>query len=168
MLAEMLRTLYGYNRWATEKILDVATQFTPEQFLTLAPAAQRSVRDNLVYLIGTQHGWLSRWDGSLTAAEAYRLKLDPADFQNIAPVRSAREEVERKTQTFLSPFTDADVARVCTFTLPNSCEWPVPLWQMMLYIVNHGSPHCSEAAMLLTCFGHSSCDLDMVFYLGEQ
>ena len=42
------------------------------------------------------------------------------------------------------------------------------LWQTMLHVVNHGTHHRAEAAMLLTSLGHGPRQLDYVFYEIER
>ena len=44
-------------------------------------------------------------------------------------------------------------------------EEGISLWQMLAHVVNHGTQHRSEAAVLLTAAGHSPGDLDMVDYI---
>ncbi len=39
------------------------------------------------------------------------------------------------------------------------------LWQLMLHLINHGTQHRSEAAALLTGYGQSPGDLDLILYL---
>ena len=43
-------------------------------------------------------------------------------------------------------------------------EEGISLWQALAHVVNHGTQHRSEAAVLLTAAGHSPGDLDMVDY----
>lgn len=165
MLAEALRTLYAYNRWASGRLLDTVAQLTPEQFLAPGGPGVRSVRDGLVHLIRTQRSWLSWWNGSLSADEAYRLTLDPADFPDVAAVRAAWEAVERDTRAFVEGLSDADAARVFEHILPNGMHWRMPLWQMMLHVANHGTQHRAEITAQLSGFGHSPGDLDLLFSL---
>ncbi len=44
----------------------------------------------------------------------------------------------------------------------------IPLWALNVHLVNHGTQHRSEVAMMLTDLGHSPGDLDMVFFLAER
>jgi len=42
------------------------------------------------------------------------------------------------------------------------------LWQTMAHLVNHGTQHKTEAAALLTDFGQSPGDIDMILFLREM
>lgn len=164
MLAEAVRTLYGYDRWAMERVLVAAERLTPEQWLAPGGAGRGSVRDTLVHLIGAQRRWLSWWDGSLPAEQASTQQFATADFPDVAAVRAAWERLERQTQAFVAALSDDDVARVYAQTLPNGQEWRMPLWRMMLHVANHGTQHRSEVAAMLTSYGHSPGDLDLLSY----
>jgi uncharacterized damage-inducible protein DinB len=43
-----------------------------------------------------------------------------------------------------------------------------PLSQILLHLVNHGTQFRSEAGMILSAWGYSPGDLDMIFYLREN
>lgn len=167
MLAGALRVLYGYNQWATGRVLDAATGLTAEQWLASGSAGRGSVRDTLVHVLDAQWTWLARWDGSLAHADPHRLTFNRADFPDVAAVRAVWMAVDQATQAFVDGLNEADVARFSTYTYANGVTYRQPLWQMMLHVANHGTQHRSEVAAMLTGFGCSPGDLDMLFYFPD-
>ena len=43
----------------------------------------------------------------------------------------------------------------------------VPVWQMLVHVVNHGTQHRAEAAVLLTAASRSPGELDLINYAEE-
>jgi uncharacterized damage-inducible protein DinB len=164
VLAEVIQTLYGYSQWATGRVLDAAAHLSPEQLHAPGDAGRGSIRDTLLHMFSTQRGWLSWWDGSLPPADAYRRRLDPADFPDVAALRAAWEALERQTQAFTAGLTDEQAARVYSNQQSGDAAFAMPLWQMMLHVANHNTQHRAEVAAQLTRFGHSPGDLDLLFY----
>ena len=167
MLADVLRQLYAYNDWATGRVLDAAEHLTSEQLHTPGQAGTGSVRDVLLHYLSTHRGWLSWWDGSLSAMEAYNLQASPDEFEDVAALRRLYAEVRQQSQAFVSRLRDDDPGRVYGFDLPNGQRWEMALWGMMTHIVNHSTQHRAEAAAMLTGVGHSPGDLDLMYYLAR-
>lgn len=167
MFADALKRLYAYNQWATGRVLEAAAPLTPEQLHAPGQAGHGSMRDTLLHLLNTHRGWLSWWDGSRSAEEAYSLQADPADFPDIEALRAFWVEISRQTDAFVSGLQGDDPDRVYTWDLPDGRRWEMPLWGMMLHIVNHSTQHRAETAAMLTGFGHSPGDLDLIFYLAR-
>jgi uncharacterized damage-inducible protein DinB len=165
MLAEAIKTLYGYNHWATDKLFTAADGIAPADLTADPGDGGRPLRDLLLHQINTQVGFLSWWDGSLSADEAYALRHDPADYPDLAALSQLWQEVEAQTKAFVDRLTDADAARVYESAMPDGSEFRMALWPMMLHVANHGTQHRSEAAARLTALGRSPGDLDMIFYL---
>jgi uncharacterized damage-inducible protein DinB len=164
MPVETIRTLYDYDRWATERVLDTAEGLTTEQWLTPGTAGHGSVRDTLIHLISAHRSWLSIWDGSRTSEEIFAQGfIDRGNYPNVASVRSAWREVDGASQAFIAGLTEADLQRRYTGTFPWSGQrWDFALWQMLLHVANHSTQHRSEAAAMLTAFGHSPGYLDLM------
>lgn len=79
-------------------------------------------------------------------------------------VRAAWATVDQATQAFVEGLSDAESERIYTNNMPNGMVFRLPLWQMMLHVANHGTQHRSEVAVMLTGFGKSPGDLDLLDY----
>jgi uncharacterized damage-inducible protein DinB len=163
VIVDYFRTLYGYNAWANERILESAAHLTGEQFLAGAGASFDSVRDTLVHTLSSQRMWLSRWQGA-----SPRAALNPADFPDLATIRARWQQVEQDTRAFVAALDDAALNRVIQYVTTDGAPKARPLWQMMVHQVNHATQHRSEVAMILTQFGHSPGGLDFIRYVDLQ
>ena len=160
--------MYEYNRWATGRVLEVAAELSDAQLRSHGSAGHGSIRDTLIHLIETQQSWLSWWDGSLPVEQAYGFSLGLPAAAGLEEVRRAWEAAEAQTSAFLARLTDAEAERVFTNELPNGTVFRMQLWQMMLHVANHGTQHRSEAAAMLTAFGQSPGNLDLIFFVGPD
>jgi uncharacterized damage-inducible protein DinB len=156
----LIRTLYDYNAWANRQILDSAAQLTPDQLRAAGSASFESIHETLVHTMSAQWMWLSRWQGSSPSA-----MLDPADYAGVAAIDARWRRIEQDTQDFMAGLDDTALARVVEYTNTKGQRYEYPLWQLMLHQVNHATQHRSEAAAMLTQFGHSPGWLDLIRYL---
>jgi uncharacterized damage-inducible protein DinB len=159
MIADYIRTLYAYNAWANTRILDTAAQLSAGQLVAKAGASFDSIHDTLVHTLGGQWIWLSRWQGT-----SPRATLNAADFPDLPAIRVRWEQVERDTQAFVAGLDEATLGRVVEYVNTAGKPYAYPLWQMMAHQVNHATQHRSEIAMILTQFGHSPGELDLLRY----
>lgn len=160
MIREMVATMYRYNTWANDRILDTAAELSADEYRSPGGASFDSVHETLVHIMGAQWLWLSRWKGTSPAA------LPPADaFADLGALRRRWAEIEADTQAFLAALTELQLERVIEYRNFEGERWAYPLWQQMLHQVNHGTQHRSEVAMLLTRFGHSPGWLDFLYFI---
>ena len=160
MIREMVATMYRYNTWANDRILDTAAELSADEYRSPGGASFDSVHETLVHIMGAQWLWLSRWKGTSPAA------LPPADaFADLGALRRRWAEIEADTQAFLAALTEPQLERVIEYRNFEGERWAYPLWQQMLHQVNHGTQHRSEVAMLLTRFGHSPGWLDFLYFI---
>lgn len=163
MTVEMIRTMYRYNAWANARILGTTQHLTPAQLVAGGGASFDSVRDTLVHTMAAQWLYLERWHGrsptSMPAGE---------DFADLASVRARWDEIERDTAVFVAGVTDARLGETIAYRNFAGERWAYPLWQQMLHQVNHATQHRSEAAVMLTRFGHSPGLLDLLFFIDVE
>jgi uncharacterized damage-inducible protein DinB len=107
VLDEVIRSLYRYNDWANQRILEASARLTPAQLREGGGASFDSIRDTLVHTMGAQWLYLERWHG-----RSPRALPAGADFPDLAAIRTRWDRIERDTQAFVAAVTDADLTRV--------------------------------------------------------
>jgi uncharacterized damage-inducible protein DinB len=163
MNTDYIRTLYDYNAWANERILETTAQLSPDQFLRQARTSFDSVRDTLVHTLSAHWIWLSRWQGV-----SPRAMFNPGDYPTLESIRSRWTQIERETHAFVADLDDRKLDSIIEYIRTEGLPSAYPLWQLMVHQVNHATQHRSEVAALLTQFGHSPGDLDLIVYLYLQ
>lgn len=151
-----IRTLYTYHYWATGRVLDALPRITPAQFVAPAPVPWGTLRGTLVHLLWSERNWLARWEGQPTL-ERFREE----DFSAAAAVVAGMQESERLVCAFLDTLDDAELDRDFHYTRFTGELRVQTYWQLLVHLVNHGTQHLSEAAVLLTLYGASPGDLDL-------
>jgi uncharacterized damage-inducible protein DinB len=154
--------LYNYNRWANARILNAAADATDEQFLAPASFPHGGLRGTLVHALFAEWIWRQRWEGTSPTA-----KLTPEDFPTFESLRLRWADEEKLLMSFMENVTDERLNSYFFYTTTTGTPRENILWQVMVHLVNHGTQHRSEAAALLTEFGHSPGDLDLVYFLAE-
>ena len=155
-----LITLYDYYYWATKKILAQAEQVTPEQWVGPPPIGNLSLQATLVHMLGAEQGWRNGWAGRRDPAP-----IQPADFPDAASLAAHWREQEAAMRAYLGSLSDEDLQGPF---YDEDAPDPYILWQVIAHVSYHGMQHRSEAAILLTHFGHSPGGIDMVFWLDER
>ena len=156
MRLDDVRYLFGYDRWATRRILAVLDGVPDETWGATGVVGDRGLGAILVHQLGAHQRWrlgISRDD---EASQRARPELGPLP----EPAQlAATWEAEWEAMDALLDRLDDDVL---TYVHEG-----VAVWRMLAHVVNHGTQHRSEAATLLTGIGRSPGDLDMIFYAGE-
>jgi uncharacterized damage-inducible protein DinB len=156
-----LLTLFAYNYWANQLLLKTAAKLSPEQFT--APAAgvsHGSLRSTFVHTLGAEWIWRMRCqEGSSPTA-----LLSEQDFPTLDDLVQRWQTEERAMRAYLDSLQDADLARTLSYRRVSGTAAENILWQILAHVVNHGTQHRSEAAVILTRYGCSPGDVDMIWF----
>jgi uncharacterized damage-inducible protein DinB len=155
-------TFYQYNAWANARILDAAAQVTSEQFLAPASYSHGGLRSTLTHILFAEWIWRKRWEGK-SPSEGFT----PEDFPTFEALRECWQAEEKVLMEFVENLSDEALERIVVYKTTSGKSRQNPLWHLMLHLVNHGTQHRSEAAVMLTDFGHSPGDIDFIKYLRE-
>lgn len=154
--------LYQYNQWANDKILGAAKNVTHEQFVACASFPHGGLRGTLVHILFAEWIWRNRWEGISPAT-----RFKPEEFPSFESLLERWVAEQKKLMRFVEGITDERLN--ASFHYKNTKGVPQEnlLWHAMAHVVNHGTQHRAEAAALLTEFGCSPGDVDMIYFLGK-
>ena len=156
-----IRSLYDYNAWANEHVLDAASSLGEDKLAEELGASFGSVQGNLLHVLWAQGIWLQRFTGG-DAADV------PRATAGIAAIREAHAASSDALIRFVAALTEDDLAGVLSYTDTRGNAYDRPLWQPLVHLVNHGTHHRAECAMLLTSLGHAPRQLDYIFFELER
>ncbi|GAC1333163.1 MAG: DinB family protein [Candidatus Dormibacteria bacterium] len=151
--ADVARELVAYEGWANQRILATAAQLD-----TSAPgqgASWGSIAGSMQHVVGSHATWLSRFTGK------------PAIERGAANHRELTawfDEVQAALEGFTATLTDEAYFGDVEFRDSRGNPHRDTLALLLAHLVNHGTFHRGEAALLLTAAGCSPGDLDMIVY----
>ena len=154
MLAADVRYLFAFDRWATAKVLDAAVGIDEATWSARNVIDERGLGGILVHHLGSTQRWRH---GLSLSGEGPRPEKEP--LPTIEELRASSEREWAAYEAWLVTLDDDAML---------SLHDEVPMWQLLLHVVNHGTQHRSEAAVLLTAAGHSPGDLDMVDFAEQR
>jgi uncharacterized damage-inducible protein DinB len=152
-LAE-LRLLFDYDRWASRRVLNTAESLDAAVWSGPPETPERGLGATLVHTLGAHQRWRHGWEGRTDRPYPER---DP--LPSPAALREQWEAEWVALDSYLAGLSDADLIAPWN-------GWP--LWQPMLHVLNHGTQHRSESALLMTQSGESTGDLDLILFIDER
>lgn len=155
-------TLFRYTDWANARLLGQVTKTTSAQYVAPADVPFGSLRGTLVHALGAEIHWRRRWQG-----ESPTSFLEEADLPTVDDLLARWQQETQARQAWLAALTDADLQRTVHYATLNGNPMQNVLWHLMLHLVNHGTQHRSEAAILLTRYGFSPGNLDFIVFVRE-
>lgn len=158
-----IQLLYNYNQWSTKKILGATSNVTQAQFLAPASFPHGGLRSTLVHAMFAEWIWRQRWEGTSPT-----LRWKPDDFPTFESLRARWAEEETLLMAFVDTLTDERLNSKFNYNSTDGKPHERILWQAMAHVINHGTQHKTEAAAMLTDFGQSPGDIDMILYWIEE
>ena len=154
-----VRALYDYNAWANARILRTAARVTGEQFVAPAAFSQGGLRGTLLHTLGAERIWRERLQGVPLSPP-----LREADFPDVGTLAARWREEEGRLDAYLATLRDEDLHREVRSTTRAGESVADTLWYLLAHVVNHGTQHRSEAALLLTQAGRCPGEIDLIFF----
>jgi uncharacterized damage-inducible protein DinB len=162
MKKDEILTLYQYNAWANTRILNATSAVNHEQFLASTSFSFGSLRATLVHTLFAEWIWRRRWEGHSPTEW-----LMPEDFSTFEELQDRWNTETSNLMAFVESVNEDKLNSAIHYHTTSGKQRQNTLWHLMVHLVNHGTQHRSEAAAMLTDFGHSPGDIDMIVFLRE-
>lgn len=160
--AEIL-ALFAYNDWANKLVLEAAGNLTPEQFLAPAPISQGSLRGALVHTYAVEALIRRRCQTELLPSPL----AQEGDFPNLTALEARWNEERLAMRAYLEGLADADFDRIIEYKSLAGLPQRRRLWQMLMQIITHSTQTRSEASVILTQWGFSPGNTDLIYFFKE-
>ena len=159
---DTIRLMYGYDRWVTGRLMETVEEIPEDRLRESFGASFDSVFGTVAHLLGTQINWLSRWKGGWPTRN-----IGADDFTSLAEIKERWARHNQELDEFIGGLTPERLNADLTYKNVAGQQFTVPLGQLMLHVVNHGTHHRSELADMLTRAGHAPEPTDLVRYSME-
>lgn len=156
--------LYAYNDWANERILNATAQVSSIKFTAPAPVSHGSLRGTLVHTLSAEWIWRQRCQLSVSPISL----LVETEFSTLAELRQRWQLETIARQNYLNGLTDDALQQIMRYTNTKGQTFENRLWHLLVHVVNHGTQFRGEAAVLLTQYGQSPGDLDLIAFVRER
>jgi uncharacterized damage-inducible protein DinB len=156
MQVDEVHWLFAYDRWATRRVLAVLDATDESLWSRANVVGERGLGGILVHHLGASQRWRIGLE-SQGSEEGPAPEREP--LPTVGELRERWEAEWAAVDAWLPTLTDEFIAYVFD---------GVPVWRMLVHVVNHGTQHRAEAAALLTAEGRSPGELDMINYAEEE
>lgn len=157
--------LFDYNYWAHNRIFTAAAKVRPEDFIAPRAYSHGGLRGTLVHALAAEYLWRLRCQERRSPTG---MPIKEEEFADLAALRHHWQEEEELMRDYLAGLTAEALAQPLRYTFFDGKEYEHQLWQILLHVVNHGTQHRSEVAVMLTDLGCSPGNIDLSVYLREQ
>ncbi|NJP07468.1 MAG: hypothetical protein HC837_18510 [Chloroflexaceae bacterium] len=162
MHIDYMMTLFEYNFWANQRVRKCSAQCDTEQFVApVESLSHGSLRGTLTHILSAEWVWRMRCQEGISPSRM----LKDADFATLDALQQRWQQEEERMRQFVASLTADDLQRNVMYTNTRGQAFTSRMDAILGHIVNHGTQFRSEASMILTAWGHSPGDLDLIFFV---
>jgi uncharacterized damage-inducible protein DinB len=151
MRPEHVRVLFDYLYWLRDRVLTAAAGVSIDELTSSDVVTTRNLRATLVHELDVQWSWRERLRTGSFGPEP---ELNPDDYATVESIAERWRHDELEMRQWLAGVSDEQLALP-----PPGEDNPFPLWYYVMHLVSHAIQQLSDAAVLLTRYGHSPNDI---------
>jgi uncharacterized damage-inducible protein DinB len=159
---EAIQELYRYNRWANDRVFDVVSSLTHDEFARNLGSSYPSVRDTLAHLVWAEWIWLQRWNGT-----SPQIVSQGTSFPSPGALRARWLELDVEQRAFVQALTTGRLVSPVEYVNLQGHTWRYPLWRQMYHVVNHSSYHRGQVTTMLRQLAAQPVSTDFLVFHDE-
>ncbi len=152
-----------YSQWASERSIEAVRPLTIEEQNRYLYTSYHGVLGTLVHIYQADRIWLSRLDGSP--------RLTLADFNEtltLEPLAEAWAKIHAGLQSWAGALTEEAVIGTLKYVNIQGHAYELPVWQVILHVVNHASYHRGQITTMLRQLNHKPIVTDLAAYYNRR
>lgn len=159
---ELARIHIDYTAWASARLVDAASQLTPEELTHDFGTADKSVLGTLVHCFAADRVWMVRVAGDPPAKF-----MDPEKDMFFSVLQNDWPALMQKWQEWAAQLTADAIGSKITWKDLKGNSLEMPAWQIVLHLVNHGTHHRGQVSGFLRALGKVPPSNDLARYYRE-
>ncbi|HEV3121245.1 MAG TPA: DinB family protein [Isosphaeraceae bacterium] len=160
---EQATELFDYLRWADRMMLAAASGLSAEEYYKARGVSLGSIHNLMVHLMAAERLWLERWRGSSPRR---------VENQDDHPTREALEarwpQVHAELLEFVGRQNAESLAKPVAFKSTTGEASTIPLGQLMIHVVDHGSYHRGQLNSMIKQAGGQPAPAFYVTYQRQR
>ncbi len=160
MTANDVRRLMDYNYWARDRQLKAVAAIPTAELSRPLGGSFPSLLHHLVHIMEVESLWYQRFQG--VARPTMRRA---AEFPDVTAIAARWAEVEGEVRPFVARLTDADLERVVNGRFTSGATFAIPLGDLLIHLVNHGTYHRGQVTTLIRQLGFTPAPVDWTVFV---
>ena len=163
MKIDELRSLFAYDSWASDLLLDAVKALPEEAIRRDLGTSHQSLLGTLVHVVAAEELWLSRWKG------APRSKLTGLDqIASLDALRAWWSKVRAERDAYIASLGEADLEREMEMPTTAGATYRHRYADMFRHLANHSTYHRGQVAAMLRQLGEKPPSTDLIRFYRES
>jgi len=161
--AKFLKAHLEYSQWASDRSIESVRPLTGEERNRYLYTSHHGVLGTLVHIYHADRIWLSR----LTGHPRFKL-ADLDETFTLESLAEAWKKIHEEIQAWAAALSDSEVTGILKYVNIAGVAYELPVWQVILHVVNHASYHRGQITTMLRQLNHNPIVTDLAAYYNRH
>ncbi|MEZ4677773.1 MAG: DinB family protein [Caldilineaceae bacterium] len=152
---QQIQMMFEYNYALYDQVWESVMNLTDEQFTQDAPYAHGSVCDQLIHVAVVDTRWIRGLNGD---PDARTYTVDASAYPTRSAAHTFFQEAATNAKAYVAKLDEAALEA-------EKPGIPMPQWQVLLHVANHGTDHRAQILRSLHDLGAPTFPQDLIIYL---